>query len=755
MIESKKNSGLVWTADDVIRAVRGKTADDQRWQAHGVSIDSRTVQPGDLFIALKGPLNDGHDYVSAALAAGAAAAIVSQPPADVSEEAPLVTVKDTMTALEDLGRAGRQRSQAKIIGVTGSVGKTGSKEMLRLMLSAAGETYANEGSFNNHWGAPLSLARLPASAKFGVFELGMNHAGELAPLSGMVQPHIAMIINVEAVHLEYFASIEAIADAKAEIFLGTDKNGTAILNRDNSQFAKLEKAARARGITKILGFGIDEKSDAKLIECRPSGDGSDVTAEIGGVSLQYHIGTPGEHLALNSLGALLAVNAAGGNMSICAAALSQFKPPKGRGVAQRIPFANGAITLIDESYNASPVAVRASIRVLSQKQPESGGRRLLALGDMRELGDTSPALHAALANDIAEAGIDRVYSCGEMMAYLYEALPPALRGFHADNSAELADRIASDLHEGDVVTVKGSNAIRMSLVVDAIKNLGTAGITKNGKAKKKARRLMAAVLMLCSFVLPAKANEYDLPSRSWSTTDERPLGKYPPSLTETEKLINHALDTDWNIPVCSFKFIDVYDGQFRLLASLDVNGRHKCNRMIVVSKQDNTYHLDNDWKVIAAENVSDLLHDIDNDKSPEIVMTEPWSHEETGKCQATWNTIYKWRRERFEDSSFMFPDYYRNRRSDLQLSVAHDADPSCHLMEIDKISRLLGAPKAEFNQAVDWMKNADPTLRRKAAALFNDVNDAESKKNLAVLATDSDALTAESAKMFIESAQKK
>ncbi len=462
---------LTWQAEEVIRAVRGQCLHEQSWKAHGVSIDSRSIHVGDLFIALKGPVHDGHEYVAAAFAAGAAAAIVSRQPSQAATQSPLIFVDDTFVALEDLGRVGRQRSSAKIIAVTGSVGKTSTKDMLRQILSAVGATYANEGSLNNHWGVPLSLARLPSDVEYGVFELGMNHAGELGPLSRQVHPDVTLITNVEAAHLEFFKSIEAIADAKAEIFLGMSPDGTAILNRDNSHFARLVAAARTQGLKRILSFGSDAKSDARLLTYSNGENGSEIKAEILGRVLDYRLGAPGIHLALNSLAALLATVTASGDLDASAAALACYRQPEGRGGFQAISLTEGSITISDESYNASPVSIRAAIRVLQEATPKANGRRFLVLGDMRELGETSAQLHAELARDIIAAKIDRVYCCGEMMAKLYEALPTELQGFYTRDSAEMAPHVAIDIQNGDIITVKGSNAMRMNIIVDAIKAL--------------------------------------------------------------------------------------------------------------------------------------------------------------------------------------------------------------------------------------------------------------------------------------------
>lgn len=463
---------LVWQAEEVLRAVRGQYLHEQSWSAFGVAIDSRSVQKDDIFIALKGPSHDAHNFVGQAFAAGAAAAIVQQTPSQVPSDAPLIFVDDTFTALQDLGRVGRRRAKAKILAVTGSVGKTSSKEQLRLMLESVGGTYANEGSLNNHWGVPLSLSRLPADALYGIFEIGMNHAGELGPLSREVQPHVSLITNVEAVHLEYFSSVEAIAEAKAEIFLGSDPDGIAVLNRDNPHFARLLAAARTQGLKHALSFGRDPKSDARLINCKTDIHGSLVKAVVLGQPVEYHIGSPGEHIAFNSLGTLLAAAAAGADIATCAEALSNFSPPKGRGTQQTINIGAGeSFTIIDESYNASPVATRAAIQVLASSPIGSGGRRIAILGDMRELGATSARLHAELAQSLVEAKIDLVHCCGEMMAYLYNSLPPAMRGKHTLNSTELAPLVADDVMSGDVIVVKGSKSVKMNLVVDMLKKM--------------------------------------------------------------------------------------------------------------------------------------------------------------------------------------------------------------------------------------------------------------------------------------------
>lgn len=462
---------VLWTAADAAAATNGQASGP--WNATGVSIDSRKVAPGDLFVALQGPNFDGHAFVAGALAAGAAAAMVSAVPAGVPGDAPLLAVEDTFAALGDLGTVGRLRAQAKVIGVTGSVGKTGTKETLRHVLSAQGSTYANEGSLNNHWGVPLSLARLPADAEYGVFELGMNHAGELGPLSRMVKPDVAIVTTVEAVHLEFFSGVEAIADAKAEIFQGMNPNGVAVLNRDNPQYGRLLAAARTCGLSRIWGFGAHEDADARLLDCSLHATCSAVTASIRGERLQYCLSLPGKHWVMNSLSVLLAVKAAGGDVATAARSLSTLQPVKGRGTRKRIHLTVGAFTLIDESYNASPVAMNAAFEVLAKVDPGAGGRRIAVLGDMRELGERADGLHAALADPLRAAHVDSVFCCGPHMRVLFDRLPAAMRGGWAETSTELTPIVTGAVKGGDVVLVKGSLGSRTGQIVEALAALDT------------------------------------------------------------------------------------------------------------------------------------------------------------------------------------------------------------------------------------------------------------------------------------------
>ena len=479
---------ILWTAAETAAATGGR-ATGPDWAATGVSIDSRTVSPGDLFVALSGPNFDGHDFVARALEAGAAGALVARVPEGLGDAAPLVVCPDTFTGLGDLGAVSRLRSQARVAAVTGSVGKTGTKEALRHALSALAPTFATEGSLNNHWGVPLSLARMPRDADYGVFELGMNHAGELGPLSRQVRPDVAIITTIEAVHLEHFASVDAIADAKAEIFEGMTANGAAVLNRDNPHFARLVAAARTQGLSRILSFGADEDADARLVECSLHATCSAVTAEILGERIQYCLSMPGRHHVVNSLAVLLAAAALGGDVVQASKSLSRIPPLKGRGLRKRVELPQGSFTVIDESYNASPASIAATLQVLGRSDPGAGGRRIAVLGDMLELGPQAPQLHAGLSQPLRETATDLVFCSGPNMRHLFDRLPAAMRGAHAEDSAALAPMVAAAVRAGDVVMVKGSAGSRMGRVVEALLARGTAPpATRNGAVPAAAAR---------------------------------------------------------------------------------------------------------------------------------------------------------------------------------------------------------------------------------------------------------------------------
>ncbi|MBM3598904.1 MAG: UDP-N-acetylmuramoylalanyl-D-glutamyl-2,6-diaminopimelate--D-alanyl-D-alanine ligase [Alphaproteobacteria bacterium] len=466
------NPEILWTAAQAAVATGGKSVGN--WQASGVSIDSRSVGAGDLFVALTGDTHDGHDFVADALKRGAAAAVVARVPMGLPAGAPLLLVKHTLEALNGLGRIARARATAKVVAVTGSVGKTGTKEMLRLALTGNGRTYASAGNLNNQFGLPLSLARLPREAQFAVFEIGMNHAGEIEPLSKLARPNVALITNVEPVHLEFFDSVEAIADAKAEIFAGMDRAGVAVLNRDNRHFDRLAEAALRRGVGNVIDFGRHADARYRLIDCSVGSGETRVTAALASRRHGYTIGAEGRHWAINSLGVLAAADALGADLGAAAAALAGMSAPKGRGQRLNVTLPGGALELIDDSYNASPPAMGAAFAVLAGRPIGVGGRRIAVLGDMLELGKAAPQLHQELATEIDALGIDLVFACGPNMAFLVDALPARRRGGHAADSTALIPIVTPALRAGDVVLVKGSLGSRMGPVMQAIAALGSA-----------------------------------------------------------------------------------------------------------------------------------------------------------------------------------------------------------------------------------------------------------------------------------------
>ena len=435
----------------------------------GVSIDTRTLSPGDLFVAIKGDVHDGHDHVARAFEAGAAAAIVARVRAEeLKAHGAVYAVDDTLAAMERLGEAARARSKARIAAVTGSVGKTTAKEMLRLALSKFGPTHASAASYNNHWGVPLTLARLSADAKFAVFEIGMNHAGEITPLVGFVKPHVALITAIAPVHIENLGSIEAIADAKAEIFSGVEPGGVAVLNRDAPQYDRLERQAKARGL-RIRTFGEDATADARLTAVEPHGEGSQVRAIVDGRELAFALGAPGRHMSQNALGVLLVVEALDASLEIAAEALGQFAPAKGRGQRFVLPTASGSITVIDESYNANPASMRAALALLGAAKPLEGGRRIAVIGDMLELGPEAAEMHAALAEELEAHKVDLLYGAGPLTRALYEAAPAATRAIWGGSSADIRRELLKGVRGGDVVMIKGSNGSRMGPLVAALR----------------------------------------------------------------------------------------------------------------------------------------------------------------------------------------------------------------------------------------------------------------------------------------------
>jgi UDP-N-acetylmuramoyl-tripeptide--D-alanyl-D-alanine ligase len=456
----------LWTLGEIVAATRGTCLGAASIPVSGFSIDSRTIAPGEGFVAIRGPNRDGHAFVTAALERGASCAIVDKsfPPGD---EEKLVRVGDTLEALNDLGRASRARAERTVvIAVTGSAGKTGTKEALRLALAPSGSVHASAKSFNNHWGVPLSLANMPKATLFGVFEIGMNHPGEIAALVPMVTPQIAIVTTVAPVHLGFFRSVEEIADAKAEIFDGVVPGGAAILNRDNPHYERLKARALGHG-ARIVGFGEARDAEARLLEVQLLPDASNVTADILGETVSYRLGAPGRHLVQNSLAVLAAAKLAGADLARAARALEDLHAGAGRGV--RILVDGGRMAIIDESYNANPASVRAALATLGLTPRNEFKRRIAVLGDMLELGPEGARLHAELAEAVDGAGVDVVFACGELMRGLFEALPANRRGAYAKTSEELAPKLVEAVGPGDAIMVKGSLGSRMAPLVEALK----------------------------------------------------------------------------------------------------------------------------------------------------------------------------------------------------------------------------------------------------------------------------------------------
>ena len=457
----------LWTKDELWAAMGGEMVGTPPRAVAGISIDTRSIAPGELFFAIKGEHSDGHDYVEQAFAAGAGLAIVGREfRGDVT--GPFIRVGDTLDALNALGRAARDRSKARIVAVTGSVGKTGTKEMLRLILGRLGSVHASDKSYNNHWGVPLSLARMPRDCAYAVFEIGMNHPGEITPLTKIVRPHVAIGTTVAAVHMALFRDVEAIAEAKAEIFKGLEPGGTAILNKDNAYYRLLAERAGENGAGRIIGFSQwrDTDADARLVRLEASASGSVIEANLLGETIRYTLGAPGEHLATNSLAALAAVQALGGDIRRGAEALVAFGAPQGRGAQSLHGIQGGSLRLIDESYNANPTSMAAALSILAAV---GDGRKIAVLGDMVELGAASADMHRGLAEPIAAGSVDLVFSCGPNMRTLHDTLPEARRGAWAPDSASLTDSLVEALQAGDTIMVKGSHRSRMELVVEVLK----------------------------------------------------------------------------------------------------------------------------------------------------------------------------------------------------------------------------------------------------------------------------------------------
>ena len=451
----------LWTARELAEATGGRVEGD--FAAKGVAFDSREIEPGDLFIAMKGESDDGHRFVEGAYAAGAAGAIVSRAVAG-----PHVLVADTNAALDSIGRASRARSAAHIFGVTGSVGKTGTKEALYAALdrAAPGTAHRSLKSYNNHTGVPLSLARMPREARSGVFEMGMNHAGELAALTRLVRPHVAIVTAIAPAHRQYFASDEAIADAKGEIFQGLEPGGTAIVPHDSPHRDRLVAAARPYA-ARIWTFGHGEGADIRARDSvSAQGRGTLVSASLPEAELTFTISQLGDHWVSNALAVIGAVHAVGGDLAAAGLALADMVGLKGRGERHRIAVDGGEALLIDESYNANPASMAATLKTLEREK--GAARRIAVLGAMRELGEESAAFHAALAAPIEAARVDYAVLVGEEMAPLAKALGQKVKMTHVPDAASAIVALRNRLAPGDAILVKGSNSVGLAAVVEVL-----------------------------------------------------------------------------------------------------------------------------------------------------------------------------------------------------------------------------------------------------------------------------------------------
>ena len=460
----------LWKTAAMIEAMAGRPVGAMPEGIGGISIDSRNLAEGDAFFAIKGERVDGHDYANVAAANGAGVLVVSEAklPALGRITAPMIVVPDVLEAMEKLGRAARDRSRAKIVAVTGSVGKTTTKEMLRQVLSACGSVHYSPASFNNHWGVPLTLARLPEDAAYGVFEIGMNHPDEIRPLVRMVRPHVAIVTTVAAAHLGNFRSIEEIAAAKAEIFEGVTDDGHVLINRDNDQFALLEQAAVACGIANIHSFGAHVKADFRLVDYQAEGEGATFWAVIGGRTVEVSLKAPGRHIAENAVAVLAAAYLAGADLDAVVAAFADVAAGKGRGQRLRLLGDDGPFTLIDESYNANPASMRAAISLLDSARPGAGGRKIAVLGDMLEMGAHSAEVHAGLSAPLKESGVSDIWLAGPDMAHLRDALGFDKETVYFGTADELSAHVLENVRGGDVLMVKSSNGTGFGRIVAAL-----------------------------------------------------------------------------------------------------------------------------------------------------------------------------------------------------------------------------------------------------------------------------------------------
>jgi UDP-N-acetylmuramoyl-tripeptide--D-alanyl-D-alanine ligase len=467
----------LWTSVEAAAATGGTAT--QVWEAQGVSIDTRTLQEGDLFVALA-DVRDGHDFVAQALEKGAAAALVTHVPDGVAPDAPLLIVADVLAALVALGRAARARTGAKVAAITGSVGKTSTKEMLRTVLERQGKCHAAEASYNNHWGVPLTLARMPADTEYAVIEIGMSNPGEITPLSQMARPHVAMVTTVAAAHLASFDSLAGIAAEKACIMDGLEPGGVAVMNGDIETSRILLDHAKVLG-AKHVRFGATAP-DWMVKDVRITGDVTVISANGGGEDYLFKLSVPGRHFAMNAVGVLAVVSALGADPVAASLDIAAWVPPAGRGTREIIvtDMANDgeSLELLDDAFNANPTSLAASLEVLAASAPTDNvgrivkGRRVAILGDMLELGTDEAAMHRAIAENVHLQTLDLIHCAGPLMRHLWEALPEKQRGRWAETAAELVSEVSRLVDAGDVVLVKGSKGSKVSVIVDAIRKLG-------------------------------------------------------------------------------------------------------------------------------------------------------------------------------------------------------------------------------------------------------------------------------------------
>jgi len=467
----------LWTSAEAVAATGGKS--DLSWEANGVSIDTRTIKAGDLFVALK-DLRDGHEFVAQALEKGAAAAVVTHRPEGVDADAPLLIVPDVLEALGALGRAARARTRAKVVAITGSVGKTSTKEMLRAVLEKQGKCHAAEASYNNHWGVPLTLARMPADTDYAVIEIGMSNPGEISPLSQMTRPHVAMVTTIAAAHLASFENLAGIVVEKASVMDGLEPGGAAVLNADIETSQILQDHAQKLGVRQVL-FG-ETAADWTMKNVRIAGDVTVIVASASAEDYLFKLSVPGRHFAMNAVGVMAVAQALGADPVAASLDIAAWVPPAGRGVREVVvtDMANQgeSLELLDDAFNANPTSLAASLEVLAASKPTHNvgrvvkGRRVAILGDMLELGDAEVQMHREMAENKHLQALDLIHCAGPLMRNLWQALPEEQRGRQVETAAGLVPLVTSLVDAGDVVLVKGSKGSKVSLVVDAIRKLG-------------------------------------------------------------------------------------------------------------------------------------------------------------------------------------------------------------------------------------------------------------------------------------------